>query len=120
MGRESEKGKTHMYIKLNHFIEHPKTVQRCKSTMLGRFSRVQLFAISWTVARQAPLSMGFSRPEYWNGLPFPPPGYLPDPGIEPASLKSPALAEGQCIRTSAKGNKTLDPLLKINMRTLFM
>ena len=109
-----------MYIKLNHFIEHPKRVQRCKSTMLGSFSRVQLFAISWTVAHQAPLSMGFSRPEYWNGLPFPPPGYLPDPGMEPASLKSPALAEGQCIDTSAKGNKTLDPLLKINMRTLFI
>ena len=46
----------------------------------------------WTVARQAPLSMGFSRQEYWSGLPCPPPGDLPDPGIEPASLKSPALA----------------------------
>ena len=48
-----------------------------------------------TVARQVPLSMGFSRQEYWSGLPFPPPGDLPDPGIpmiEPLSLKSPALA----------------------------
>ncbi|ELR52587.1 hypothetical protein M91_18885, partial [Bos mutus] len=43
---------------------------------------------------QAPLSMGFSRQEYWSGLPFPPPGTLPNPGIEPVSLKSPALAGG--------------------------
>ena len=48
---------------------------------------------------QAPLSMGFSRQEYWDGLPFPPPGNLPDRGIEPASLKSPALA-GQLFTTS--------------------
>ena len=47
-----------------------------------------------TVARQAPLSMGFSRQEYWSGLLFPPPGNLPDPGIEPGSLRSPALAGG--------------------------
>ena len=46
----------------------------------------------WTVARQAPLSMEFSRQEYWSGLPFPPPGDLPHPGIEPASLVSPAFA----------------------------
>ena len=39
----------------------------------------------WTVARQAPLSMGFSRKEYWSGLPLPSPGYLPNPGIEPGS-----------------------------------
>ena len=48
-------------------------------------SGVQLFATLWTVARQAPLSMGFSRQEYWSGLPFPSPGDLPDPGIEPGS-----------------------------------
>ena len=46
----------------------------------------------WTVARQAPLSMGVSRQEYWSGLPCPPPGDLPDPGIKPASPVSPALA----------------------------
>ena len=44
---------------------------------------VQLFATPWTVDPQAPLSMGFSRQEYWNGLPFPSPGDLPNPGIEP-------------------------------------
>ena len=48
-------------------------------------SHVKLFAVPWTVACQAPLSMEFSRQEYWNGLPFPFPGDLPDPGIEPAS-----------------------------------
>ena len=51
-------------------------------------SRVQLFAIPWTVVYQASLSMGFSKQEYWSGLPFPSPGDLPDPGIKP---KSPAL-----------------------------
>jgi len=48
----------------------------------------------WTVAHQAPLSSGFSRQEYWSGLPFPPPRDLPDPGIKPASLASPAWAGG--------------------------
>ena len=48
-------------------------------------SRVRLFATPWTVAHQAPLSMGFSRQEYWSGLPFPSPGDLPIPGIEPMS-----------------------------------
>ena len=51
-------------------------------------SRVQLFATPWTVAHQGSPSMGFSRQEYWSGLPFPSPGDLPDPGIEP---RSPAL-----------------------------
>ena len=46
---------------------------------------VRLFATPWTVARQAPLSMGFSRQEYWSGLPFPSPGDPPNPGIEPRS-----------------------------------
>ena len=57
-------------------------------------SRVQLFAILWTVARQVPLSMGFSRQEYWSGLPFPPSEDLPDPGTEPVSPVAPALAGG--------------------------
>ena len=48
-------------------------------------NRVQLFVTPWTVAYQAPLSMGFSRQEYWSGLPFPSPGDLPNPGIEPGS-----------------------------------
>ena len=48
-------------------------------------SRVRLFATPWTVAHQAPPSMEFSRQEYWSGLPFPSPGDLPDPEIEPGS-----------------------------------
>ena len=48
-------------------------------------SLVRLFATPWTIAYQAPLSMGFSRQEYWSGLPFPSLGDLPDPGIEPRS-----------------------------------
>ena len=55
-------------------------------------SHVQLFATPWTVALQAPLSMGFPRPECWNGFPVPSPGSLPNPEICPASLVSPALA----------------------------
>ena len=51
---------------------------------------VRLFVTPWTVAHQAPLSMGFSRQDYWSGLPFPSPGDLPDAGIEPGS---PALQE---------------------------
>ena len=54
-------------------------------------SHVQLFAAAWIVTCQAPLSMGFSRQEYWSGLLCPPPGDLPDPGIEPTSPVSPAL-----------------------------
>ena len=57
-------------------------------------SHVRLFAASWTVACQTLLSMEFSRQEYWNGLPFPSLGDLPDPGIKPASLVSPAMAGG--------------------------
>ena len=60
----------------------------------SRFSHVQLFAILWTVARQVPLSMGFSRQEYWNWLVCPPPEDLPDPGIEPVSLMSSAVGGG--------------------------
>ena len=60
--------------------------------MLNHFSCVWLFVIPWTAVRQAPLSMGCSRPEYWGGVPCPPPGDLHDIGIKPASLMSPALA----------------------------
>ena len=55
---------------------------------------VRLFATLWTVGWQAPMFMGFCRQEYWNELPFPSPGDLPNPGTEPQSLASPALAGG--------------------------
>ena len=64
--------------------------------MLSHFSCVQPFVTLWTVAHQAPLSLGFSRQEYWSGLPCLPPGDLPTPGIKPAS---PALA-GRLFTTS--------------------
>ena len=54
-------------------------------------SRVQLCVISWTIAHHAPLSMGFSRQEYWSGLPCTSPGDLPDPGIEAVAPAAPAL-----------------------------
>ena len=56
------------------------------------FSNVQFFVTPWTVAHQAPISMGFSRQEYWSGLPFPTAGDLLDPVIEHESLASPAMA----------------------------
>ena len=63
-------------------------------SMLSQFSRVQLFTTLWTIAHQAPLSLEFSSQEYWSGLPFNLPTDLPNPGIEPAFLTSPALACG--------------------------
>ena len=59
--------------------------------VLSHFSSVQLFTTLWTVAYQAPLSMEFSRQEYWSGLPCPPPGNLPNPRIKTASPEPPAL-----------------------------
>ena len=64
------------------------------SMCVSRLSHVRLFAIPWTVARKAPLSMECSKQEYWSGLPFPPPRDLPNPGIQPASPAFPALAGG--------------------------
>ena len=63
-----------------------ETIEPWVSEWVKPLSRVRLFATPWTVAYQAPPSMGFSRQEYWSGLPFPSPGDLPDPGIEPGSL----------------------------------
>ena len=67
------------------YIGQKKERKKVKS-----LSHVQLFATLWTVAHQAPLSMGFSRPEYWSGLPCPPPGDLPNPGTEPMAPVSSA------------------------------
>ena len=73
-----------------------------RECLLGCFSCVQLIVTLQTIACQAPLSMGFSRQEYWSGLPCLHPGDLPNPGIEPVSLMSPALA-GRFLTTSATG-----------------
>ena len=69
-------------------------------------SRVQLFATPWTVAYQASPSMGFSRQECWSGLPFPSPGDLPDPGIEP---RSPAL-QADALLSEPPGKLPKSPL----------
>ena len=74
------------YVKHRHFLLSAKHVVFVQS-----LSRVRLFASPWSIAHQAPLSMGFPRQEYWSGFPFPSPGDLPHPGIKPMS---PALAGG--------------------------
>ena len=70
-------------LSLIELLSSSYTLHAC---VLSCFSHVQIFVTLWTVANQAPLSTGFSRQEYWSGLPCPPPGDLPDPGIEQASL----------------------------------
>ena len=77
-----------------------------RACMLSLFSRVQLFVILWTVAYQDPPSMGFSRQEYWNRLPCPPSGDLPNLEIKPASPVSPALA-GRFFTTEPPGKNLL-------------
>ena len=80
----------------SHSILHTNNLHLCACVL----SHVWLSSTPWTVAHQTPLSMWFSRQEHWSGLLCPPPGDLPDPGIEPASLKSPALA-GRIFITGA-------------------
>ena len=85
-----------IHFKLNvrlKFNIHSSFTKLHACVSVKSLSRVQLFATLWTVALHDPLSMGFSRQEYWSGLPCPLPGDLPDPGIEPAPLKSPALTD---------------------------
>ena len=67
-------------------IQHNLVTGHPRECMLNCFHHVHLFATPWTVAHQAPLFLGFSRQEYWSGLPCPPPGDLPDPGVELMSL----------------------------------
>ena len=73
--------------------------ENVQKVVLSHCSCVRLSATPWTVVCQAPLSIGFSRQEYWSGLPCPPPGDLPNSGIEPVSLMTPALA-GRFFTTS--------------------
>ena len=84
--------------------------------LLSHFSHVQLFATPWTVAHQAPPSMGFSRQEYQNGSPCPPPGDLPDPGIEPAF---PALQVGSLL-LNHQGSKFYLKFLKSNQQSQYI
>ena len=75
-------------------LSHQERVYNVLCVCVKLLSHVQLFAILWTIACQAPLSMAFFRQEYWNCLPFPTLGDLPNPGLKPASPTSPALAGG--------------------------
>ena len=70
---------------------------KCSMFVLSRFSRTRFFATIWTIAHYIPLSMGFSRQEYWSGLPCPPPGDLSNPGIEPESFMSPQFSPVQSL-----------------------
>ena len=71
------------------------------------------FAILWTVARQTPLSMGFPRQRFWNGLPFSPPGDLSDPGVKPMSPAAPALA-GRFFTTESPGKPYDGPMIGLH------
>ena len=84
----------------------PEFLLVCLCAVSTVFSASGLFVAPWTVACQSPLSIEFSRQEYWSGLPCAPPGDLPDPGIEPMSPASPALAGG--FLTTAPPGKNLD------------
>ena len=78
-------------LNIELFFQYPGDA--CFCVCVCMLSCVQLFVTPWTVAHQTPLYMRFFRQEYRSGLPFPSPGDLPDPGIKPTSLASPALAE---------------------------
>ena len=91
--------------------------------MLSHFSHVQLFATLWTAAHEAPLSMEFSRQEYWSGLPFPSPGDLPDPGIKsgPPALQAdylPSEPPGKPNKTNKMMDTQVSKLLKKQVHKL--
>ena len=80
----------HMCLSVIKWRQKQLPLKIVQFTSVQLLSRVRLFVAPWTAAHQAPPSMGFSRQEYWSGLPFPSPGDLPDPGIEPQSPASQA------------------------------
>ena len=84
-----------------------KDIKISKTHVLSHvhFSHVRPFGTPWTVVHQAPLSTGFSRQEYWSGLPFPSPRDLSDPGIKPASFLSPAL-QADSLSNKSPGKPT--------------
>ena len=104
---------------LNHFcccLIQGKCYVNVKKVKVKSLSRVRLFATPWTVAYKALPSMGFSRQEYWSGLPFPSPGDLPDPGIEPGS---PAL-QADALPSEPPGNIVIKPQIWLTQITLFL
>ena len=95
-----------IHLFLSHYL-HLDSVIHSLIKMKGCvLSHVQLFATTWTIASQAPLSMEFSRWEYWSGLPFPSPGYVPDPGFEPMSLPSSCIGRKILYQLSLQGKQS--------------
>ena len=113
-----------------HITSMPSCIGYVLLHMCAKTLQLCLCVTPWTVALQAPLSMGFFRQEYWHGLPCPSPGYLPNPGIEPMSFMSPALAGGfftteppgkplcSSITTNYLKNSGLKQHVSINICTL--
>ena len=99
--------------RISRLLWHEVEVEKMQAHMLRH---VQLYAALWTVAHQAPLSMGFSRQEYWSGLPFPPPGDPSDPGIKSASLVSTPLADR--FFTTVPPGKPMNELLSLRVREI--
>ena len=83
--KRSWEGRSPSLACLTHLVAGPQTQFQRVACVLSHFSRVRLFVTPWTVTCQALQSMGFSKQKYWSGLPFPSPGDLPNPGIEPQS-----------------------------------
>ena len=77
-----------VFLEMSLYTQNTSIPQLTTCHVLSHFSLVRLFVTLWTVAHQAPLSMGFSRQEYWSGLSCPSPGDLPDLRIKPASVMS--------------------------------
>ena len=106
---------THTHTFPSWFLKYRKVPQLCSKTscscVLSCFNRVQLFATLWTVAHQTPLSMGFSKEEYWSGLPCPTPRDLPNPRTKPTSLH--LLHSRQNLYHWAIGNPILKPYFLI-------
>ena len=98
---KSNRGQLQGNLNSFNYLEH--SVLHYAWGEVKSLSRALLCAIPWTVAHQAPLSMGFSRQKYWSGLPFPSPGDLPDPGIKP---RSPAL-EADALTSEPPGKPAL-------------
>ena len=104
---------------LNYWIDQEVLWDECVC-MLSHISQVWLFATLWTMAHQAPSSMGFSRQEYWSGLPCPPPGDLPDPGIEPISLCLLHWQAGFFLPLSPSGNPWNEHIAYNNCSSYFV
>ena len=108
-----EQNKFQMLLRTSH-LKHTLVHLELRSCACSVISIMSNSVTVWTVAHQAPLSVGFSRQEYWIGLPCPPSGDLPDPGIRLASLKSPALA-GRFFTTSATSSTEINRLHMLSL-----